>query len=417
MKSYFSHKDSNLLILGCWIIYVAAYVGRLNYSASLVEIIQALSITEAQAGMVYSAFAITYGVGQFVNGLLCKFYNPKYVITGALTASGLCNLLLPLASDPKLMLLIWLLNGAAQSMLWSLIIRTLSREVPDEKLDRAIITMSSTVAVGTALAFGSSALFVALGDWRITFFVASGILCSAALFWFLLRAKLDKAPRETAVAPAKESEPAASVPEKRAPLGGVFLMALTVICVSAVANGFIKDGVNNWLPKYLKDAFSLPSSVSIILTLLLPLFSILGAFIGRALYRRLRNHTLVCALEYGVASLLLVGILTTRNVAPLAAVMVLFISLACMMASVNNIVTGMFPLDNRDRINSGMLAGALDTLCYVGSAVAGTLLGAMSKGSGGWASVFTLLLVLSAAATVICGVTTLLSMKKSSPKS
>ena len=406
MKSYLTDKKANLLILGCWLIYVAAYCGRLNYSASLTAIISDLGITNAQGGMVYSAFAITYGVGQFANGLLCKFYNPKYVLTAALAASGVCNLLLPFCSDPLLMAGIWLVNGAVQSMLWSLIIRTLSTEVADNKLDSAIVALSSTVAVGTALAFGISALFAALGNWRITFFTSSAVLFVMAAVWFCIACVLSRAERvEAAPVTAVPLQETPKAPPSATPLQATLMKGLMIsicaICAAAIVNGFIKDGVNNWLPKYLTERFSLPTSLSIILTLLLPLFSILGTVIGRLLYRKLHNHTLICSLEYGISCLLLCGILLSHTAGALIPMMILFILLACMMASVNNIITSMFPLDNRHRINSGLLAGTLDTVCYVGSSIAGTLLGLLAQNRG-WMTVFTLLLVLSAVAALVC---------------
>jgi sugar phosphate permease len=61
----------------------------------------------------------------------------------------------------------------------------------------------------------------------------------------------------------------------------------------------------------------------------------------------------------------------------------------------------MFPLDNRDKMDSGLLAGLLDTLCYVGSSTAGTLLGVMSQ-SLGWESVLITLFALACVACVIC---------------
>lgn len=398
MKSYLNRRKSNLLIFGCWIVYIAAYVGRLNYTASLSAIIASLGISNAEGGMVFSAFAITYGAGQFVNGLLCKYYHPKYMISGALAISALSNLLLPLCSTPILMLCVWLVNGAAQSVLWSLIILTLSREVPDNKLDTAIFAMSTTVAAGTAIAFGSSALFVALGNWRITFYAASAFLLAIAVLWLFIRTDIEHSPR--VAVDSAEQKPSATV-GGRAAIGTVFLLSLSVVSIAALANGFIKDGVNNWLPKFLQEAFSLPTATSIILTLLLPLSSILGSYIGRVIYRKLRNHALVCALEYGISSIMLVLILAFQNVAPLPVLMALFILIACMMASINNVVTSMFPLDNRDKISSGLLAGVLDTVCYIGSAVAGTLLGYLAQ-EAGWSQVFLLLLILSAAATVIC---------------
>lgn len=398
---YLTKKHASLLIFGCWLVYTAAYVGRLDYSASMVKIISELGITNDKGGLVYSCFALTYGIGQLVNGLLCKHYNPKFVITGALCASALVNLLMPLSGDYRIMAALWLINGIVQSMLYSLIIRTLSRNVKSGSISLAIYTMSTTVAIGTALAYGISALCVALDIWQVTFFVAAAFLLSAACVWVYIMTQVEKARKNGEVeeddAPAKPAEAKGA----KSRFGAIFIATLVFIGVTAVANGFIKDGVNNWLPKLLRDEFAVDDSLSIILTLLLPVFSILGSIVARKLYLKLRNHLLINGIFYGTAFALALGVFLIYPMRSVPLTMVLFIGLACMMAAINNVITSMFPLDNRDKMDSGLLAGLLDTLCYVGSSTAGTLLGVMSQNLG-WESVLITLFALACAASVIC---------------
>ena len=80
-------KKSNLLIFICWAAYTAAYIGRLNYNASMVEILAQLNVTKESAGIVSSFFFFAYGAGQLVNGLLSKKYNTKYSVAVALAGS------------------------------------------------------------------------------------------------------------------------------------------------------------------------------------------------------------------------------------------------------------------------------------------------------------------------------------------
>ena len=74
MTNTLSNKKSNFLIFICWAAYTAAYVGRLNYNASMVEILSQLGTTKEAAGTVSSFFFFAYGAGQFVNGILSKKY-------------------------------------------------------------------------------------------------------------------------------------------------------------------------------------------------------------------------------------------------------------------------------------------------------------------------------------------------------
>ena len=187
----------------------------------------------------------------------------------------------------------------------------------------------------------------------------------------------------------------------RSRLNLLFISTLIFIGVTAIANGFIKDGVNNWLPKLLHDEFGVQDSLSIILTLLLPVFSILGAVLARKIYLSLQNHLLINGIFYGISFALALGVYLLYPLRSVPLTMVLFIGLACMMAAINNVITSMFPLDNRDKLDSGLLAGLLDTLCYVGSSSAGMLLGILSH-TQGWESVLIWLFALALIASIIC---------------
>jgi OPA family glycerol-3-phosphate transporter-like MFS transporter len=390
-----------MLIFGCWLVYTAAYVGRLDYSASMVKIISELGISNDQGGLVYSCFALTYGIGQLINGLLCKHYNPKFVITGALFASALANVFMPLSGDYRIMAALWLINGVAQSMLYSLIIRTLSKNIKSGSISRAIYTMSTTVAVGTALAYGISALFVALNMWQLTFFTAASLLIAAAFVWVYIITQIEKAKKNGEL--EEDDLPfgaAAKASTARGKVSTFFIVTLVLIAVTAISDGFIKDGVNNWLPKLLRDEFGVTDSLSIILTLILPLFSIAGTLMARKVYLKLRNHLLINGIFFGVAFLLSLGVYLIYPYRSVIFTMALFTGISCMMAAITNVITSMFPLDNRDKMDSGLLAGLLDTLCYAGSSAAGILLGKMSQGLG-WESVLITIFSLAFAAAAI----------------
>ena len=173
-----------------------------------------------------------------------------------------------------------------------------------------------------------------------------------------------------------------------------------MIAVTAISNGFIKDGVNNWLPKLLRDEFGVTDSLSIILTLILPLFAIAGTLMARKVYLKLRNHLLIIGIFFGTAFTLSLCVYFIYPYRSVLFTMILFTGLSCMMAATNNVITSMFPLDNRDKMDSGLLAGLLDTLCYTGSSAAGILLGKMSEGLG-WESVLIAIFSLAGAAAAV----------------
>ena len=121
-------RDKRIIFI-CWLAYAMAYVGRLNFSASIVAIISDLGVTKAQAGLVSSCFFFAYGAGQLVNGVLSKHYNSKLMIALSLGISSMLNLAMVFCSDIAIMKYIWLANGMVQSVLWSTLIKTISELV------------------------------------------------------------------------------------------------------------------------------------------------------------------------------------------------------------------------------------------------------------------------------------------------
>lgn len=382
-------RKENKIIFICWLAYTAAYVGRLNFNASIVAIISDLGVTKADAGLVSSFFFFAYGAGQLINGILSKKYNAKIMIFLSLIISAVMNVLMPICGDISLMKFIWMGNGIVQSVLWSTLIKTLSDFVSDKKLPKAILAMSTTVAIGTLVAYGISSVSVRFGTWKIVFYVASIVLVISAIIWFTLFGNNPK----KAIEEEQKSE--------KVKMGRVVLLALFITAFAGIANGFIKDGINTWVPSVLYEEFGISQSFSILLTLLLPMVSTLGAAIAKKVHEKIPSHAAMNFIFYIFSALLCGGILLSLKLHSIVAIMVCFICVACGMSMINNVITSMFALDYRRLLNAGFAAGLLNTFCYIGSTVTSYTLGAVSQ-TRGWNAVFIIMLAVCVVAAVIC---------------
>lgn len=403
MLSSLSNKKSNFLIFLCWAAYTAAYVARLNYNASMVEILSQLGTTKEAAGTVSSFFFFAYGAGQLINGLLSKRYNTKYSVTIALVASCIINFSMTFCDGIEVMKYLWFFNGVFQSILWSSLIKTLSDNLADDKLSRAVMVMSTTVASGTFAAYGLAALFSALKmSWTSIFYVASAVVGVVAILWFLGMSTIQKSKKEITSAEKQT--------KKKLSLTPVFVFSIVVILISAVTNGFIKDGVTTWVPSILKEEFGVPSSLSIIVTLLLPVLSIFGASLVKVLHKKHKNENVLNGIFYLAAMLLSGLIILTLNLKSVPLTLALFGGIACLMAAVNNVITSVVPLYSRDKIDSGLSAGLLNTFCYVGSTLSTSLLGKIAD-TKGWNDVFICILIFTVAAFGVCAVSVIATRK------
>lgn len=404
MTTSLSNKKSNFLIFLCWAAYTFAYVARLNYNASMVEILSQFDTTKETAGTVSSFFFFAYGAGQLVNGLLSKRYNTKYSVTFALVASCIINLGMTFCNGIGAMKILWLFNGVFQSILWSSLIKTLSDNLADDKLPKAVMVMSTTVASGTFTAYGLSALFSALNmSWTSIFYVASAIVGVISVVWFAGISTIQKS--------AKKSEVAENKMQNKLSVTPLLVFTVIVILVSAVTNGFIKDGITTWVPSILKENFGMPSSLSIIVTLLLPIVSIFGASLVKTMHKRQKNENVLNGIYYFVAMILAGLILLTINLKSAPLTLILFGGIACLMSAVNNVITSVVPLYSRDKIDSGLSAGLLNTFCYIGSTLATSLLGKIAD-TKGWNDVFICILLFTVTAFVVCCISVIVTKSK-----
>lgn len=404
MTTSLSNKKSNFLIFLCWLAYTSAYVARLNYNASMVEILSQLGTTKEAAGTVSSFFFFAYGAGQLVNGLLSKRYNTKYSVAAALAASCIINLSMTLCSGIEVMKYLWFLNGVFQSILWSSLIKTLSDNLADNKLSRAVMVMSTTVASGTFVAYGLAALFSALNmKWTVIFYVSSVVAGIVTVVWFVGMSSIQK--EKKTIAENTKTE------KKKLSLTPAFIFTVIVILISAVANGFIKDGITTWVPSILKEEFGVPASLSIIVTLLLPVLSIFGASLVKFFHKKQKDENILNGGFYFAAVVLAALIILTIDLKSAPLTLALFGGTACIMAAINNVITSVVPLYSRDKIDSGLSAGLLNTFCYVGSTMSTSLLGKIAD-TKGWNDVFICILIFAIVAFAVCAVSAVFSHKK-----
>lgn len=374
----------------------------MGYSANIIQIEKTFGVSHATAGIVSTCFFFAYGAGQIINGIFCKKYNVKYVIFFSLLVSGVCNLLMGVLQTFIYQKYIWFINGATLSVLWPSLIRYLSERLKKEEMSSAVVAMGTTVAVGTATVYGLSALFAEFLFYRMIFFVAAVVLPIMAVSWFIISAKY---------LPEKENQQQQLQVNENNKRGAdkTLIVSIAVLAIFAIITNLTKDGLTTWVPSILKEIYSLPDSISILLTLLLPVLAIFGTAVAAKLRKKIPDFIGICITLFSVNALLIGTVIMFLSVSAIIT-LVSFALVSCFMAGINNVITSMAPLYWKDKINSGMLAGILNGFCYVGSTISSYGLGLVAD-SYGWNVVFWLLCILCLVCVVIGVVQLLFSYK------
>lgn len=400
-----SEKKQKALIFLCWLVYTSAYLGRYSYNANINPIMADYSVSHASAGLVTTFFFFAYGIGQVVNGVLCKYYNKKYVLSGALLLSALINLIVFFGVKFPLLKYLWLVNGFAQSVLWSSLVLVLGRELEGQNLKKAVLVISTTTPVGTLLSYGLGSLLALSGNYPFSFLTGGIVLAAVAFVWLLSYGKLVGERSETP-AEKEKAEPTSRKNSRKAMYPTVILLALF-----AVINNLIKDGLSTWVPSILKESYGLSDSLSVFLTLSLPVLGIFGAATAVALNKKIKDFislSTVFFVSSGIMIFIVVVLLGTEEWLP---VLICFGMVSLLMSAINNVVTSMSPLYLRERLNSGRLSGILNGFCYLGSTISSYGLGVIADGSG-WSGVFKLFCWLCLGVVLAGGIYSMIRKRK-----
>ncbi len=395
-----SDSKQKKLIYTIFIMYTSVYLAKLNYNALLVEILKDLGGSKSAAGMVGSFFFFSYGIGQVVNGFLAKYMNEKYFITAGLFGSAVCNVLMCLAPSIGVMKYIWLLNGVVMSPLWCNVVKVQGKYIDEKNLPKALAMSGLTTPLGTAINYGVCALVAQFFPWRVSFWIAGGLMLAMSVLWYAVISDI-----EVSAGPVvQKKEEIETKEQQRIPIqkiGFAVVVMIVILFVTGALTQFVRDGLNSWVPSILYEVYKMPTTLSIALTLLMPLLSSLSNFILVALERKCKDFLVLSIAFVGAASLFMAVLVTCY---PLNSVVITFscfiiVSLCC--TAIANITTNYLPLYYRDRFDSGRMAGIGQGACYVGSTLSTYTLGYIAD-KGGWYIVFLVLGIIIFLSLLLC---------------
>ena len=380
----------------CWLVYTIAQIGRYSYSSNTTLIIDKYGISHAEAGLPATFYFLAYGIGQIITGLFCSKYNKRYVVSGALIISALCNLLLFFQIDFVYIKYIWGINGLAQANLWPVLLLTIGQNIDESRKSTAAFWMSTATTGGTFLSYALGSMFAIQKELFYYTFLVSGIMLAfAAVIWFLTTKNIDN----KAYIQEKNNDAIEGDNRKQNKISWGTILLFGLFAEFAMMSLAISGGLRQWVPSIMKEIYMLDDAMAIFVTILLPLFSIPNALISDFLYKRFGNFVLTIGGMFAVSVLLLLLLLGVMDVSWIL-VMFLFVLLTMSMGIIQNQLTVQVPLYMQDKANAGFLAGFLNGSSYIGNALSTYGLGLIADHSG-WTGVFMLLTGISLVSSVL----------------
>ncbi|WP_291127482.1 MFS transporter, partial [Dysgonomonas sp. UBA7698] len=154
------------VFLSATIGYGLYYVCRLSLSVVKKPLVDGGILTENELGIVGSALFFTYAAGKFANGFMADRINIKRFMAIGLLISALVNITLGFSHSFWAFVILWGVNGWAQSMGAPASVVGLSRWFTDKERGSYYGFWSASHNIGEALTFIATAFVVSIAGWR-----------------------------------------------------------------------------------------------------------------------------------------------------------------------------------------------------------------------------------------------------------
>lgn len=391
-------RRKQLLFLLCWISYTATYICRLNFSAAMPELLNENIFNNTQLAMISSCLFITYGAGQIISGFLGDKLNPRYMVFGGLLLSSVCNIFLFFVCENfPATLILWGINGFAQSAVWSPILRVGSMYFEGSEKTKFGINMSTTVPIGTLATYAVSLGAIHFGGYKAVFLTCGIIVITVAFLWVL---SLNKITNRLKICGYNGNSQKPSALKKPHEIFVTCVFAVLIIALPTAVHGALKDGVTSWVPVFIGERFSVGTSFSLVLTMILPIVNVTGAYIAKYLNKFLKNELLTCTVFFAVS---LISLFVLKTVGEKS----VYLSVICLalitnsMFAINVMLITLIPLKFAKYGKTSTMTGLLNSFTYLGCGGSILYCGVLLDRAG-WDTVIMMWMMLSLAAAVIC---------------
>lgn len=365
-------KHWKLVILS-GILYFVCQICRTDLSACMVDLLPDLGIAKDAMGLAITAGYIAYAVGMSINSLLTDRTNPRLMICAAMFCCAATHLGIRLLPYLPVMIVLWCINGYAQSAVWPSLVRLTADNLPAEQQESALRIVSLFQHAGSLSCFLIVPAELALGGWRTAMSVTAAACLTLGLVWALMR-ELCTAPQTAQT----QKNQAAKLNWQFFRRGRLFYF-MGVACLT----GMIRDGLTSWAPVYFSEEFSLNATLSLILSAVLPAAKILALAVHPAVQKKVpKTRTQLIVFYVGCAAAACIVLLANLAGWTLAAAGFMAVML-CLMVCTDLSFTISIPIQFGSVGRSATVSGILDCMLYLGAAISSYLFALLAQW-GGW---------------------------------
>ncbi len=225
------------------------YVDRGNLATAGPLIREQLNLSHTQLGVLLAAFFWSYAPAQLPAGWLAERLDARRVLAAGLALWGAATALTGLATDFIVLLVLRLILGLGESVMYPASFKILAVEAPEGQRGRANGFLASGQLLGPAAGTLVGGLLMAWLGWRVVFILFG---CASLLWLWPWLAT----PR--AVVPQRSTWMAGEVPEATSTSMILRRRELWAMCLAQFGGTYTLYLVLSWLPVYLVNTHGFP---------------------------------------------------------------------------------------------------------------------------------------------------------------
>lgn len=252
------------ILLSTYMGYGGFYLTRKVFTLCKTPIVEDLGWELGSTAHIWTAFLVTYMIGQFVSSYVGRRWGPRVLLLGGLGLSMLCNIIFGFANSFATFLVFMAFNGLVQAAGWPGCVGAVSEWLRVHERGRIIGLWATSYMFGnimvktlTGMFLGLGAVYLGMAGWRWAFFG-----CTAATFilWWLLYFWQVNKPEDVGLYPlvaGEEADQQSISASKEAHVAFadylrlafhpmVLTMGTAYFCVK-----FLRYALDSWLPAFL----------------------------------------------------------------------------------------------------------------------------------------------------------------------
>lgn len=392
-------------------VYFASYLLRKNFSVMLAAI-TATGFDEVALGVVGSAMTVAYGSGQIINGMLSDKFKPQNMLTIGLILATVCNFAMYFCTTITLMAIVWFINGFAHSMLWPPIVRLMAIYMNDIEYERAAVRIYAASSIATIALYVFAPILLKVMDWRGVILCIAVVGIIITTLWILFNPSAFKKNTDAKQGKYNSKGKSLSIGDhKYVKLPTIVIIPIVLILLAIVLHGALRDGVSDWMPTFMADAFELDSESAIITGIVPAVFGMISVYVFDVLHRKLFRNEITCAgvifIAAFISSVLLLFLNEFISSGWISAVLSAFligVIVAC-MHGINLMLISIVPKRFVKCGKVSTISGVLNAATYIGAAIALPLFPAL-KANFSWSVTIAVWVIISVIGAVVCFIAT-----------